>query len=379
MVPDKLRIGMVGGGPGASIAGAHRIGMGLDNRFELVAGAFSRDFNKSRETGRTLGIVPDRVYRSYRDMADAEADRPDGIDCVSIVTPHNSHYEIAKAFLERRTNVVCDKPLTLSLEEALELHRLVEEVGAVFGLTHNYSGYAMVRHAARLVRDGTLGKVRLVQVEHAHGKRIAPQQSWRTDPAVADEASVMFDLGTHAHHLLRFVTGLEVTEVSAQMSKIVPNRVIFDNAHVNLRLERGAVGSLWASMAAAGHEHGLRIRVYGETGSLMWQHEDPHHLVLRDADGTAKTLAQGQAGLSNDATRYARAGLGHPEGFFAAFANLYTEVADAILAQKSGEVFDKPALGCPTVRDGAIGVRFVQATKESNAAAGQWTDATLAI
>ena len=376
VVPTKLRMGMVGGGPGSGIAQSHRIAIGLDNRFALVAGAFSRDFDKSREMGRDLAIAPDRVYRTFREMADAEADRADGIDCVSIVTPHNSHYEIAKAFLEHGLNVVCDKPLTLRLDHAEELHRLVEATGAVFGLTHNYAGYPMVRHAARLVRDGAFGAVRVVQVEHAHGKPLAPQRLWRADPAVADEASVMFDLGTHAHHLLRFVTGLEVTQVSAQLTKMVPDRAIFDNAHVQLCMDNRAVGSLWASMVALGNEHGLHIRVYGETGSLDWRHDDPQHLVLRDGDGTARTLAQGQAGLSAEAARYGRAGLGHPEGFFAAFANLYTEVADAIWARKGGRVFEKPALGCPTVLDGVIGVRFVEAAKQSNAADGAWTDAT---
>ena len=379
MVGNRLRVGMVGGGPGSGIGLSHRIAMRMDDRFEMVAGAFSRDYEKSCAAGRELGIAADRVYRTYGEMADAEAARDDGIDCVVIVTPHDSHFAVAKAFLGHRIHIVCDKPLTLRLDDALALDRLVRETGVVFGLTHNYSGYPMVREAARLVRDGAIGAVRTVQVEHAHGKPLAPQRQWRADPAIADEASVMFDLGTHAHHLLRFVTGLEVTAVSAQLSTLIPDRAIFDNANVNLRLQGGAVGSLWASMAATGNEHGLQLRVYGDAGSLEWRHDDGHHLVVRDIDCTARILAQGQRGLAADAKRYERASHGHPEGTFAAFANLYTEVADAIVAHQHGTAFARPALGCPTVRDGVIGVRFVEATKQSHAAGGAWTDATLAL
>ena len=370
----RILAGMVGGGPGAGIGHSHRVAMRLDNRYALVAGAFSRDGEKSRQMGDELELPAERVYANFQQMAATEAGRDDGIACVAIVTPHNSHFEIAKAFLEHGMHVVCDKPLTVDLQQARDLQRLVNDTGLVFGLTHNYSGYAMVRHAARLVRDGALGKVRLVQVEHAHGRVLAPQRLWRADPAVADEASVMFDLGTHAQHMVRFITGLEVTAVSAALHRIIPGREIYDNANVNLRFDNGAVGSLWASMAAVGNEHGLRVRVYGENGSIEWHHEDAQHLVVRDADARATTLAQGQAGLSADAERNARAALGHPEGFFAAFANLYSDVADAINAHQRGEPFQAPELGCPTVADGVEGVRFVEAVKRSNAAAGAWTD-----
>ena len=370
---------MVGGGPGAGIGETHRIAMRLDDRFELVAGVLSRDAGKSLQAGRRLGISQERIYRSFRAMADAEAARSDGVECVTIATPHDSHFEIAKSFIKRGIHVVCDKPLALSLNHALELHRLVEATGIVFALTHNYSGYPMVRHAARMVRDGRIGRVRIVQVEHAHGKPIAPARLWRTNPEIADEASVMFDLGTHAHHLARFVTGLEVDMVSAHMAKSVPGRAIYDNAHANLRFNNGAVGSLWASMVAVGQEHGLRLRVFGETGNLHWRHEDPEHLVIRDADLTATVLVAGQPGLAEEAARHNRVSAGHAEGFFAAFANLYTEVANAIRARTAGEPHRPPDLGFPTVRDGVIGVRFVEAVKKSHAADGSWTDAAIEL
>ena len=368
---------MVGGGPDSGIGESHRIAMRLDNRFQLVAGVFSRNPEKSRQTGRQLGIAPERVYGSYEHMADVEAERPDGIRCVAIATPHNSHFDIARRFIERNIHVICDKPLALTLDHALELHRLVDSTGTVLALTHNYSGYPMVRQAARMVRDGQIGDVRIVQVEHAHGKPLAPQRLWRTDPTVADKANVMFDLGTHAHHLARFVTGLEVSMVSAQLTTMVPGRAIYDNAHVHLRFDNGAVGSLWASMVAVGQEHGLRLRVFGETGSLHWRHEDAQHLLLRDRSATARVLVAGQSDLATEANRHVRVSAGHAEGFFAAFANLYSEFADAVRARDHGEPIDPPDLGFPTVRDGVIGVRFVEATKESHSADGAWTNASL--
>jgi len=298
----KVRIGMVGGGPGAGIAESHRIGMRIDDRFALVAGVFSRSPENSRKTADRLGVAPERSYASFEEMASAEAARADGIEVVTIVTPTDSHFPIAKAFLQAGIHVVCEKPLTDNLDHAVELDRLARDRGLILALTHNYSGYAMVRHAAALVRDGGIGSVRIVQVEHASGWAAGPVEGrwagWRTDPAVAGKAGVVFDLGTHAHHLLRFVTGLEVAEVSAELATCVEDREVFDDAHVQLRLTNGARGQLWASMAATGQEHGLRIRVFGSEASLEWRHEDPHHLVVRHHGGPVEVLAQGHAGLS---------------------------------------------------------------------------------
>jgi len=377
----RVRVGMVGGGPGAGIAESHRTAMRLDDRYILVAGVLSRDREKSLMGARQLRIPEDRVYVDYVAMADAESKREESrVDAVSIVTRTDSHYEIAKKFLETGINVICDKPLCLALAEAKELKRLADERGLILCLTHNYSGYAMVRHAARMVRNGDLGKVCVVQAEHASGwaaklleEQGHPQAAWRTDPVLSGDSSVLFDLGTHAHQLARFVTGLEVTEVAAEMSQIVQGRAIKDNANLLLRFSNGARGTLWASMAAIGNEHGLRIRVYGDRGSLAWHHEDPCHLRYCPLDGPQQILAQGADGLSAEAKRWTRAGLGHPEGFFESFANIYTEVAEAILAKSEGRAYIKDELGFPDASDGARGVAFVESAMRSFASGGVWT------
>jgi predicted dehydrogenase len=377
----RIRVGMVGGGPGAGIAETHRTAMRLDDKCVLMAGVFSRDSEKSRRAARQLRIDLDRVYPDYRVMAEVESTREnDRIDVAVIVTRTDSHFEIAKKFLQSGIQVICDKPLCLSLTEAKELRRLAEEKELILCLTHNYSGYAMVRHAARMVRNGDLGKVCVVQAEHASGwaaklleKQGHPQAAWRTDPVLSGDASVLFDLGTHAHQLARFVTGLEVTEVAAEMSQIVQGRAIKDNANLLLRFSNGARGTLWASMAAIGNEHGLRIRVYGDRGSLAWHHEDPCHLRYCPLDGPQQILAQGADGLSAEAKRWTRAGLGHPEGFFESFANLYTEVAEAILAKSEGRAYVKDELGFPDASDGARGVAFVESAMRSFASGGVWT------
>jgi predicted dehydrogenase len=377
----RIRVGMVGGGPGAGIAETHRTAMRIDDKCVLMAGVFSRDSAKSRQAARQLRIEPDRVYPDYRVMAEVESKREsDRIDVAVIVTRTDSHYEIAKKFLESGIQVICDKPLCLSLTEARDLKRLAEEKELILCLTHNYSGYAMVRHAARMVRNGDLGKVCVVQVEHASGWAAKllehqghPQAAWRTDPVLSGDASVLFDLGTHAHQLARFVTGLEVTEVAAELSQIVQGRAIKDNANLLLRFSNGARGTLWASMAAIGNEHGLRIRVYGDRGSLAWHHEDPCHLRYCPLDGPQQILAQGADGLSAEAKRWTRAGLGHPEGFFESFANIYTEVAEAILAKSEGRPYAKAELGFPDASDGARGVAFVESAMRSFASGGVWT------
>src|ERR1700730_12178174 len=376
----RIRVGMVGGGPGAGIAETHRTAMRLDDKCVLVAGVFSRDREKALTAARQLRIELDRVYSDYGVMAEVESKRKnDKIDAAVIVTRTDSHYEIAKKFLESGIHVICDKPLCLALVEAKELKRLADEKELILCLTHNYSGYAMVRHAARMVRNGDVGKVCVVQAEHASGwaaklleKQGHPQAAWRTDPVLSGDSSVLFDLGTHAHQLSRFVTGLEITEVAAEMSQIVEGRAIKDNANLLLRFSNGARGTLWASMAAVGNEHGLRIRVYGDRGSLAWHHEDPHHLRYCPIDGAPQILAQGAEGLSPDARRWTRVGLGHPEGFFEAFANLYAEVADALLAKSEGKAWVKGDLGFPDVTDGARGVAFVESAMRSYAAGGAW-------
>jgi predicted dehydrogenase len=379
--PRRIRLGMVGGGPGAGIAETHRTAMRLDDKCVLVAGVFSRDREKSLTAARQLRIDLDRVYPDYRVMAEVESKRKnDKIEAAVIVTRTDSHCEITKKFLESGIHVICDKPLCLTLAEAKELKGLADEKELILCLTHNYSGYAMVRHAARMVRNGDLGKVCVVQAEHASGwaatlleKQGHPQAAWRTDPVLSGDSSVLFDLGTHAHQLARFVTGLEVTEVAAEMSQIVAGRAIKDNANLLLRFSNGARGTLWASMAAIGNEHGLRIRVYGDRGSLAWHHEEPCHLRYCPIDGPPQILAQGADWLSPEARRWTRVGLGHPEGFFESFANLYTEVAEAIMMRSEGKAYTKAELGFPDASDGARGVAFVESAMRSFAAGGGWT------
>jgi len=379
-----LRLGMVGGGPGSNIGETHRQAARLDGRYDLVAGVFASDAARSRTFAATLGIAPERRYATWHEMAAQEAQRSDGVEVVAIMTPNNSHYAIAKTFLEQGVDVICDKPLTNDLAQALELQQLAQDKGLIFGVTYNYSGYPMVRQARAMVQAGVLGDIWLVQVEHASGWAATlleadghKQATWRTTPAIAGPSTVIGDLGTHAHHLARFITGLEVSELSAELSTLVPGRQTDDNGHVKLRFSNGARGLMWVSMVATGHWHGQRIRVYGEKGSLEWVQETPNELTFRPTDGPHQILARGSSYLDPAAQRVSRLWTGHPEGFIDAFANLYTDMADAILARRDGVAADPLAYTFPTVEDGVMGVRFVEAAVESNRQDGRWVSAML--
>jgi len=370
---------MVGGGPGAMIGEAHRAAMRLDDQYTLAAGVFARNPQTSAEFAGRLGIPADRAYHDPGQMAEQEAARPDGVDVVAVVTPNNSHFEIARTFLAAGISVVCEKPLTLDSTSAAELVAVADSTGAILAVPHIYSAYALVRHAARLVRNGDLGQVRFVAVEHASGWAATPlelgehrQAQWRTDPEMGGAASAVADVGTHAFHLLRYITGLEATRISAELTTLVPGRRVFDNATVRLTLSNGAPATLWATMAATGSEHGLRIRVIGEKASLEWQHENPHHLTLRDLSSGTTILAQGMNTLSEDASRLTRIGLGHPEGFVEAFANFYLDVADAVRARRDGSPRVVRDLSFPTGVDGLVGVQFVEATLASQALDSGW-------
>jgi predicted dehydrogenase len=385
-LPRKIRLGMVGGGVGSNIGETHRHAARFDGRYELVTGVFASSADRSRDFAGTLGIAPNRRYGAWQEMAEQEARRKDGIEAVSIMTPNNTHYPIAKAFLEQGIDVICDKPLTTELEDALELLRLTRKTGLVFGVTFNYSGYPMVRQAREMVRNGDLGEVRLVQVEFASGWASTlleaeghKQAVWRTTPSIAGKSSVVGDLGTHIHHLARFITGLEVTEVSAELSTLVPGRQTDDNAHLKLRFNNGARGLMWASMVAVGHLHGERIRVYGEKGSLEWVQEHPEQLILRPVNGPIQTLSRGFGWLSPAAQRASRLWPGHPEGFLEAFANIYTDIAEAIIARRDGVAADPLAYTFPTIEDGVLGVKFVDAAVASNELDGRWVEATLEL
>lgn len=380
----RLAVGMVGGGPGSNIGIAHRTGLLLDDRYRIEAGCFARDPQRSAAMAAQLGIAPDRAYPDYATMAKAEAARPDGIDLVVAATPNDTHVDIASAFIEAGIAVACEKPLASDSAGAAQLVRLAAEKDVLLAVAHCYSAYAMVRHAARLIRDGALGELRYVDVEHASGWASTlleagghKQAGWRMDPDVGGYAAVVADIGIHAYHLVRYLTGLEADEVSAQLTTLVPGRRVADNATVSLRLtgpgsNATVPGRLWASMAATGQAHGLRIRVFGADASLEWVHEDPQHLVLRRANGEEVRYAQGMAGLSEDEARLNRVGLGHAEGFIEAFANYYSDIADELVARRDGRPTTVRDLWIPTGVDGLIGNLFVEAVTASNAANSAW-------
>ena len=375
----RLAAGMVGGGEGADIGKTHRHAMRLDGHYDLVAGVFGQDPEVSTRMAEQLGVPADRAYGDYVEMADRESARADGVDVVTVATPNDSHFAIAGEFLRRGVSVVCEKPLTKESATSAELVDIGESSGAILAVPHCYSAYAMVRQAARMVRDGELGAIRFVAVEHASGWATTPleltghkQAGWRTNPDIAGETSVVADLGTHAFHLLRYITGLDASRVSADLTTLVPGRRVFDNAAIRLTLSNGAPATLWASMAATGNEHGLRIRVFGDLASLEWRHEDPHHLKVHDQYGGTSVLAHGMNTLSDDAARLTRPGLGHPEGFLEAFANFYSDLAERLRARRDGTPHVARDLTIPTGIDGLIGVQFVEAVAVSHTEAGNW-------
>lgn len=375
----RLRLAVIGGGPGSFIGAMHRQAARLDDRYELVTGILSSDPARSKKAGLEIGIHPDRIYNSVDEMLKAEAARQDGADVVAIMTPNDSHYEYAVAALERGFDVICDKPMTNTLQEAESLHKKVQETGLVFCLTHNYTGYPMVRQAKAMVEDGQLGIVRLIQVEYVQGgkadeSKVIPADAipWRYDPVRGGPSLVMGDIGTHAHNLTRFITGMEVAEVSAEAGTIVPGRMIHDFAGALLRFENGARGSFWVTQAAAGVENCLRIRVSGTKGSLEWMQEIPQSLTFKPLHGPAQTRTPNGPGTLPFAARSSRIVAGHPEGFHEGFANIYSDAAEAIAARRSGKDANPLALQFPNSWDGLMGVRFVNSVIESSNSNGKW-------
>lgn len=379
---SRLRLGMVGGGQGAFIGAVHRIAARLDDRYELVAGAFASTPEKSRASGLELGLDPARCYGSFAEMAPAERARPDGIDVVAIVTPNHVHYPAAKAFLEAGIHVVCDKPLTTNLDDARKLAELVERSGRVFVLTHNYTGYPMVRQARAMIEAGELGAIRVVQAEYAQdwlATRLEDtgqkQAGWRTDPARSGPAGCTGDIATHAINLACFMTGLTLDELAADLTAFVPGRVLDDNTHVMLRFQGGAKGMLWASQVAPGNENALRVRVYGEKGGLSWSQEDPNYLHFAPLGEPPRLIRRGGAGAGPAAARVTRIPSGHPEGYLEAFATIYAEAAELIRARNEGRAPDPATALLPTVQDGVAGVAFIEAVVESSKRNGAWVPA----
>jgi predicted dehydrogenase len=375
----RIRLGMVGGGEGAFIGGVHRFALRMDDQFELVAGALASSADKAQRSGRALGLADARIYSDFAAMAQAESARADGIEAVAIVTPNHMHAPVAEAFLRAGIHVICDKPLATTSADARRLKVLADDTQLLFAVTYNYSGYPMVRQARQMVQDGMLGDIRVVQVEYPQDWLTEPiesdgqkQAGWRTDPARAGVGGSIGDIGTHAYQLAHFITGLDATELLAELSSFVEGRRLDDNAQVLLRYANGARGALWASQVAPGNENNLRIRVYGAKGGLEWKQEHPNQLHWSPFGQATQIIARGTGAAGSAAARVTRTPAGHPEGYLEAFGTLYSEIAQAIRARRTGGPALDPAVQFPTVVDGVHGVVFVETVVASSAAGGTW-------
>jgi predicted dehydrogenase len=376
--PKRLRLGMVGGGRDAFIGAVHRIAARIDDQYELVAGCFSSDPEKSKASGADLGLDPSRCYESFSDMAVREARKKDGIDVVAIVTPNHMHAPVAMQFLKRGIHVICDKPLTATLAEAKRLAKAAEASGVIFALTHNYTGYPMIRQAQAMVAAGDLGELRVIQVEYAQDWLTEPlegtgqkQADWRTDPARSGAGGSTGDIGTHAFNLANFVTGLTLDTLAADLTAFVPGRRVDDNGHVMMRYKGGAKGMLWCSQVAPGNENCLRLRVYGTKGGIEWAQEDPNYLWFTPLGQPKRLITRGGAGSGPEAARVSRVPPGHPEGYLEGFANIYAEAARAIRAAKAGSALPEGTT-FPGLKEGLEGVAFVDACVRSSARNGAW-------
>lgn len=375
----RIRLGMVGGGQGAFIGAVHRIAARIDDQYELVAGALSSDPARAKASALEIGIAPDRAYGSFEEMAKAEAARPDGIEAVSIVTPNHMHAPAARAFLEAGIHVICDKPMTTTVEEAQGLVDLVRKTGKVFVLTHNYTGYPMIRQARAMVAAGELGDIRLVQAEYPQDwltERAelsgSKQAEWRTDPKRSGAGGAIGDIGTHAYNLAAFVTGLETDRLLAQLTTFAEGRLLDDDVQILLRYHGGARGMLWASQVAVGHENGLKLRVYGTKGGLEWVQADPNYLWFTRFGQPRQLYTRGGNGAWAEANRVTRVPSGHPEGYLEGFATIYAEAARAIRAAREGRKPESSVI-YPTVEDGLAGMRFIEAAVASSRAGNTWT------
>ena len=375
----KIRLGMIGGGEGAFIGAVHRLAARMDDHYELVAGALSSTPEKAQRSGVALGLAADRIYADFETMAKAESARPDGIEAVAIVTPNHMHAAPAHAFLNAGIHVICDKPLAISLAEALGLKAAAEKSGLVFAVTHNYTGYPLVRCARDMVQAGDLGTIRLVQVEYPQDWLSGPaetsghkQAEWRVDPARSGAGGAIGDIGTHAFNLASYVSGLEASEILAELTAFGAGRVLDDNVQILLRYKGGARGALWASQVAPGNENGLRLRIYGTKGGLDWVQAEPNRMLWSPLGQSTRIVTRGGPDAGLAAARMTRVPAGHPEGYLEGFANIYSEVALAIKAARTG---DKPPAGVhfPGIDDGVQGLAFIEAAVRSSAGNGVWT------
>lgn len=375
---NKIRLGMVGGGEGAFIGAVHRLAARMDDCYELMAGALSSTPEKAVRSALALGIRRERAYNSFADMAKAEMARTDGIEAVAIVTPNHLHAPVATAFLRAGIHVICDKPLTVTVKEARALHKLAMKSGRIFAVTYNYTGYPMIRHARRMVENGDLGEIRLIQVEYAQDwltQRVETsgqkQAAWRTDPKQSGLGGCIGDIGTHAYHLGCFVSGLELEALCADLTSFVKGRELDDNAHVMLRFKGGAKGMLWASQVAPGNRNNLRLRIYGTKGGLDWHQEQPDVLHWSPFGRPTQMLTRGSAAANDAAARLSRLPAGHPEGYLEGFANIYREIATDIIAARKGKRSGREVI-YPSITDGLNGVAFIEAAVRSAAKGGTW-------
>jgi predicted dehydrogenase len=378
----KLKMGMVGGGRGAFIGAVHRMAANLDGKIELVAGAFSSDPKKSKLSGKDFFLDPSRVYGSYQEMAKTESELPVGerIDFVSIVVQNHLHHAVAKHFLEAGFNVICDKPLAYDLKEARDLRRIVKKSGKVFALTHNYTGYPMVKEARDFVKKGKLGRILKVVTEYPQGYAVGDIEnkndgkiaSWRTDPKIAGISNCIGDIGTHADNLGAYITGLEIEEMCAELTAFIPGRTLDDDGNILIRYKGGAKGLLYASQISNGDENNLNIRIYGTKASLEWHQEDPNELIIKYHDKARQILRRGNGYVCNAAERNTRTPFGHPEGFIEAFANVYLAAAKSIAAEVAGKKLPKNP-DFPTVEDGIRGMAFIATAVKSSNSKSKWT------
>jgi predicted dehydrogenase len=383
MAEPRIRLGMVGGGEGAFIGAVHRIAARLDDRYELVAGALSASPDKAIRSAEAIGLGSDRSYPDFRTMAQAEAARADGIEAVAIVTPNHMHAPVADAFLDAGIHIICDKPLTTTLEEARRLRDKARASGLIFAVTYNYSGYPLVRHARAMVQGGELGAIRIVQVEYPQDWLADPleaagqkQADWRTDPARAGAGGCVGDIGTHAYQLAHFVTGMMPEQILAEATIFVPGRRVDDNVQILLRYGNGARGALWASQVAPGNDNGLRLRIFGEKGGLDWRQEQPNLLTWSPLGDAPRLIRRATTSMNAAGQRVNRIPAGHPEGYLEAFATIYSEAATAIAARRTASPPD-PALTFPTIEDGFAGVAMVDAVLRSSAAGAVWVPVEL--
>lgn len=378
---SKLAWGLVGGGEGSQIGPAHRLSAGLDGLFTFSAGALDHRPDVGRAYGQRLGLAADRAYGDWQEMLAGERNRDDRIDLVTVATPNATHFEITKAFLENGFNVLCEKPMTMTVEEGEEIVRIARASGRICAVNYGYTGYSLVRHMRAMVARGDLGAIRLVKAEFAHGHHADaadadnPRVRWRYDPAQAGVSAQFADCGIHALHMASFVIGQEAERLSADTVSCIASRVLEDDAMVNLRFDGGAVGRLWTSSVAIGRQHGLTLQVFGERGGLRWSQEQPNQLYWMPLGGRLQVIERGEAGLSPEADRTSRVTIGHAEGMPLAFANIYKDLAEAIRAQKENCEIDPAANLCPRAEDGLRSMAAVMAVAESGRADGAWMDA----